>query len=218
MPNRDYHDHRKNYQLGVLGDEFLNADPYELFQQWMDEAFAHQVLEPTAMTLSTVDSQQQPHSRIVLLKAFDKHQGFVFYTHYESAKGRELITSKRAALNFFWPQLERQIRLEGVVEKISAQASDQYFKSRPLDSQISAYISRQSQEVASRAELEQRIAEAQQAFSDKPVPRPHNWGGYSFTPKRFEFWQGRPNRLHDRIQFQPHFTDPQSWSSSRLSP
>jgi pyridoxamine-phosphate oxidase len=217
MPNRDYHDHRKNYQLGELNDQYLEANPFTLFQQWMDDAFEQGVLEPTAMTLSTVDAAQQPHARIVLLKAFSS-EGFLFYTHYESAKGRELITSKRAALTFFWPALERQIRLEGIVEKLSSDESDRYFQSRPRDSQISAYISKQSQTVDTRAQLEQRMQEAQQRFADQAIPRPENWGGYRFIPKRFEFWQGRPNRLHDRIQFTTHPTDPQAWSSTRLSP
>lgn len=217
MPNRDYHDHRLNYETGELGDQFLTSNPFELFQQWMDDAFSQQVDEPTAMTLATVDASQQPHSRIVLLKAFDRN-GFVFYTHYESAKGRELITSKRASISFFWPKLERQIRIEGLVEKLSPDASDRYFQSRPVDSQISAYISKQSQAVASRAELEQRMEDAKQEFAGKTIPRPNNWGGYCLTPKRFEFWQGRPNRLHDRLAFTIHPTDPQAWSSSRLSP
>lgn len=217
MPNRDYHDHRLNYQMGELSDEFLKHNPYELFQQWMDEAFENKVSEPTAMTLATVDATQQPHARIVLLKAFDR-DGFVFYTHYESAKGRELITSKRAALNFFWPQLERQIRIEGLVEKIKPEDSDRYFHSRPIDSQLSAYISRQSQTVENRQVLEQRLEKAKAEFSGKTVPRPETWGGYRLIAKRFEFWQGRPNRLHDRLQFSIHPTDPQAWSSVRLSP
>lgn len=217
MPNRDYHDHRQSYELGELSDQFLNANPLELFQNWMDDAFEKQVAEPTAMTLATVDAAQQPHARIVLLKAFDA-EGFVFYTHYESAKGRELITSKRAALNFFWPELERQVRIEGLVEKIAPADSDRYFQSRPIDSQLSAYISKQSQTVDNRATLEQRMQEAQQQFAGKPIPRPTSWGGYRLTPKRFEFWQGRPNRLHDRIQFSIHPTDPQAWSSARLCP
>jgi pyridoxamine 5'-phosphate oxidase len=217
MPNRDYHNQRQNYELGVLSDDFLDANPLELFQQWMDDAFEKKVIEPTAMTLATVDATQQPHARIVLLKAFDK-EGFVFYTHYESAKGRELITSKRAALSFFWPELERQVRIEGLVEKISPEASDRYFQSRPVDSQISAYISKQSQTVPNRETLEQRMAQAKKEFAGKPIPRPATWGGYRLIPKRFEFWQGRPNRLHDRIQFSIHPTDPQAWSSTRLSP
>jgi pyridoxamine 5'-phosphate oxidase len=217
MPNRDYHNERKNYQLGELTDAFLSANPFQLFQQWMDEAFAAGVDEPTAMTLATVDALQQPHARIVLLKAFNE-QGFIFYSHYESAKGRELVTSKRTALTFFWPKLERQIRIEGLADKLTAEESDQYFQSRPIDSQLSAYISRQSQVVESRAQLEERIEQAKKEFTDKPIPRPHNWGGYRVVPKRFEFWQGRPNRLHDRLQFTTHPTDPQAWSSARLSP
>lgn len=217
MPNRDYHAHRKNYQLGELNDRFKDVNPFELFQQWMDDAFENNVPEPTAMTLATVDASQQPHARIVLLKAFDR-DGFIFYTHYESAKGRELITSKRAAATFFWPELERQIRIEGIVEKINPNDSDRYFQSRPIDSQLSAYISKQSQIVDSREALEQRMIDAKKELAGKPIPRPDTWGGYRLVAKRFEFWQGRPNRLHDRLQFSVHTTDPQAWSCVRLSP
>lgn len=217
MPNRDYHAHRKNYQLGELNDSFKDVNPFQLFQQWMDDAFENKVPEPTAMTLATVDASQQPHARIVLLKAFDR-DGFIFYTHYESAKGRELITSKRAAVTFFWPELERQIRIEGIVEKINPNDSDRYFQSRPIDSQLSAFISKQSQIVDTRETLEQRMADAKKELAGKTIPRPDTWGGYRLIAKRFEFWQGRPNRLHDRLQFSVHTTDPQAWSCVRLSP
>lgn len=179
--------------------------------------------EPTAMTLSTVDNNLQPHSRIVLLKAFNE-EGFIFYTHYASDKGKQIESSPRAALNFFWPQLERQVRVEGIVEKMSAQASDTYFQSRPLDSQLSAYISQQSQEVTSRDELEQRMAQAKIDYQGKPVPRPEHWGGYCLTADYIEFWQGRPNRLHDRLSFKkdPANTQTlpgrQAWLSARLCP
>lgn len=217
MPNRDYHDKRQSYELGELTDDYLLSQPLELFQQWMDDAFEKNIAEPAAMTLATVDEAQQPHARVVLLKAFDK-AGFIFYTHYESAKGRDLMASNHAALSFFWPQLERQIRIEGLVERISAEASDRYFHSRPLDSQLSAYISRQSQTVSCRQELNERMEHAKKEFAGKLIPRPKSWGGYCLQPTRFEFWQGRPNRLHDRIQFSIQPTDNQAWLSARLSP
>lgn len=215
MPNRDYHAHRQSYEMGALSDEFLQQNPLILFQQWMDDAFEKKVDEPTAMTLSTVDKLNRPHSRIVLLKAFNE-QGFVFYTHYASDKGVQIEFNPSGALTFFWPQLERQVRVEGVVDKMSSEASDSYFQSRPKDSQLGAYISQQSQTVASREELEQRMEQAKNQFKDKPVPRPKHWGGYYLKPDYIEFWQGRPNRLHDRLSFskQPN----QAWLSKRLSP
>lgn len=223
MPNRDYHAHRQSYEMGALTDEFLTHNPLILFQSWMDDAFEKQVDEPTAMTLCTVDENQRPHARIVLLKAFNE-QGFIFYTHYASAKGHQIDANPHAALNFFWPQLERQVRVEGTIEKLSAEASDIYFQSRPLDSQLGAYISHQSQPINSRAELEQRMVQAKTEFEDKPVPRPSHWGGYSLTATKIEFWQGRPNRLHDRLHFQkdplnnhtPSGTG--SWLAERLCP
>ncbi|UQB42764.1 pyridoxamine 5'-phosphate oxidase [Thiomicrospira microaerophila] len=215
MPNRDYHAHRQSYEMGALSDEFLQHNPLILFQQWMDDAFEKKVDEPTAMTLSTVDQLNRPHSRIVLLKAFNE-QGFVFYTHYASDKGVQVGLNPSGALTFFWPQLERQVRVEGLIDKMTSEASDSYFQSRPKDSQLGAYISQQSQTVASREELEQRMEQAKNQFKDKPVPRPDHWGGYYLKPDYIEFWQGRPNRLHDRLSFskQPN----QAWLSRRLCP
>jgi pyridoxamine 5'-phosphate oxidase len=217
MPNRDYHAHRQSYEMSALTDDFLSHNPLILFQSWMDDAFEKKVDEPTAMTLCTVDEDQKPHARIVLLKAFNE-QGFIFYTHYASAKGNQLEANPQGALNFFWPQLERQVRVEGRITKISPEASDTYFQSRPIDSQLGAYISHQSQAVAHREELEQRMAQAKLSFQDKPVPRPPHWGGYALSANYIEFWQGRPNRLHDRLSFKKDPDNNQAWLSQRLCP
>lgn len=217
MPNRDYQDKRLNYQQMTLDDEFAQSNPFTLFQTWIDAAFTSQVHEPNAMTLATVDAQQQPHARVVLLKSFDT-QGFVFYTNYDSAKGKELTVSNKAALNFYWPEMERQVRLEGLVSKIDATESDEYFQNRPRASQVGAFVSRQSQPLANRAELDKLLEEAQQNLETRQVPRPQNWGGYRLTPASFEFWQGRPNRLHDRIKFIQSTFDPTNWTGQRLFP
>ncbi len=240
MPNRDYQAERREYQLAGLRRHQLTEDPYQQFQNWMDEAFKADILDPTAMTLATANKQGQPHARIVLLKSFDR-EGFVFYTHYSSEKGQDLEENPLASLLFFWPQLDRQIRIEGWIEKISAKQSDDYFHSRPRDSQLSAYISHQGEVVASREDLEQRLQSAQTEFENQTVPRPEHWGGYRLHATWFEFWQGRPNRLHDRFCYAPQ-TDtteneistenpkfcqnsqscmglkPQNWQIHRLSP
>lgn len=216
MSNK-YLDARNDYQQNELGDEFLTFSPFDLFGKWLEEASAANIYEPAAMTLATVDSSQQTHARVVLLKSFDQN-GMVFFSNYESAKGREIIASNRVSLSFFWPSLERQIRIEGLVEKTSSAESDEYFASRPKESQIGACISRQSQTIASREELDNLVNNALLEFADKPVPRPANWGGYRVKPQRFEFWQGRPSRLHDRLQFVQHATNPNKWLASRLFP
>ncbi|AHF00871.1 pyridoxamine 5'-phosphate oxidase [Thiomicrospira aerophila AL3] len=215
MPNRDYHAERKSYEMGALDDSFIAQSPLLLLQTWFDDAFNHKIDEPTAMNLATVDAQGRPHSRIVLLKQLDQ-AGLVFYTNYASDKGEELAHNPFAALNFFWPQLERQIRIEGKVTKISAEASDRYFQSRPLDSQLGALVSEQSQVLANREAIEQKMAELKHRYANQAPTRPAHWGGYCLAPERIEFWQGRPNRLHDRINFTRH-TDG-SWHGQRLSP
>jgi pyridoxamine 5'-phosphate oxidase len=215
MPNRDYHAERKSYEMGALDDRFIAHSPLLLLQTWFDDAFHHQVDEPTAMNLATVDAQGRPHSRIVLLKQLDE-AGLVFYTNYASDKGEELAHNPFAALNFFWPQLERQIRIEGRVAKISPEASDRYFQSRPLDSQLGALVSAQSQKLPNRDALEQKMAELKQQYAQSAPTRPTHWGGYCLAPERIEFWQGRPNRLHDRINFTRQ-TDG-AWQGQRLSP
>lgn len=217
MTNRDYQDKRQNYQQKALDDSLMKQDPFAIFQSWMDEAFEKEVLEPNAMTLATVDAQQQPHARMVLLKAFNK-DGFIFYSNYESSKGKELTASNKASLSFYWAELERQIRIEGLVEKLPTEESDAYFQSRPQASQLSAYVSRQSQPVDSKLTLENLLESAQGKFGKNSVPRPANWGGYRLAPLFFEFWQGRPNRLHDRIKFTRSSYDPTAWTGQRLFP
>ncbi len=215
MPNRDYHAERKSYEMGALDDSFLQHNPLLMLQTWFDDAFNHKVDEPTAMNLATVDAKGSPHSRIVLLKQFDE-AGLVFYTNYASDKGEELLANPVAAVNFFWPQLERQIRIEGRVAKISPEASDRYFQSRPLDSQLGALVSAQSQTLPNRDAIELKMTELKQQYANIAPTRPAHWGGYCLTPKRIEFWQGRPNRLHDRINFTCNTAG--EWSGVRLSP
>jgi pyridoxamine-phosphate oxidase len=224
MPNRDYQAERREYQFAGLRRQDLSDDPYAQFQKWMDEAFQTDILDPTAMTLATANKKGQPHARVVLLKSFDR-DGFVFYTHYDSEKGEDLAENPLASLLFFWPQMDRQIRIEGWTEKVSAEQSDAYFHSRPRDSQLSAYISHQGKPVAGRDELERRMAEAEKRFAGQSIPRPEHWGGYRVHATLFEFWQGRPNRLHDRFLYKPcekikkNVQNSQScWQIERLSP
>jgi len=215
MPNRDYHDERKSYEIGLLDDSLLNQSPLVVLQTWLDDAFNHAVDEPTAMNLATVDTKGRPHSRIVLLKQFDD-EGLVFYSNYASDKGQDLAQNPSAALNFFWPQLERQIRIEGQVSQISEDASNRYFASRPLDSQLGALVSAQSQPLPNRNAIEAKMAELKQIYANEAPSRPAHWGGYCLAPESIEFWQGRPNRLHDRLKFSLHASD--QWQGQRLSP
>lgn len=209
-------DLRKTYTQRTLSETDMLPDAVRQFRHWLDEAITAQAEEPTALTLSTVSAEGQPSSRVVLLKGLPDDAGFLFYTNYESRKGHELAASNRAALNFFWPALERQVRIEGVVEKASAAQSTEYFQSRPLSSQIGAWASPQSQAIASREELEAREAAVAARFGEqRPLPRPEFWGGYILRPTRVEFWQGRPSRLHDRIEYVK--TEDQ-WKISRLAP
>ena len=215
MPNRDYHQERRVYQFSELSRTALNSNPFAQFSLWMDQA-KHKIMEPTAMSVSTVDGDGQPHSRVVLLKAFDS-EGFVFYSHYNSAKGVEIDANSQAALLFFWPEMDRQVRIEGRIEKVSLEQSERYFHSRPRDSQLSAYISRQSQPVENRTALEQSLSDATETFIGEEIPHPAHWGGYRLVPHRFEFWQGRPNRLHDRFKFVLNTVD-HTWAIDRLAP
>jgi pyridoxamine 5'-phosphate oxidase len=206
-------DIRKDYALKRLDESDVDADPFKQFHAWLREALAAEVPEPTAMTLATVDGEGSPSARIMLLKALDE-RGFVFYTNYESRKGRELAARPRACLTFFWKELERQVRIEGSVEKVSAAESDEYFASRPLGSRIGAWASTQSATIASRPWLEARVQAAQAQYGENP-PRPPHWGGYRVIPDWIEFWQGRQSRLHDRIAFT---REASGWVVSRLSP
>jgi pyridoxamine 5'-phosphate oxidase len=206
-------DLRKDYKFASLGKRDLAADPFTQFKKWLDEAIAAEVPEPTAMNLATVGENARPSARIVLLKGVDE-KGFVFFTNYDSRKGRELGQSRWAALTFHWVELERQVRIEGHVEKVDAKTSDEYFNSRPLKSRIGAIASAQSEKIESREALEKRFAEAEAQYGENP-PRPAHWGGYVIVPEMVEFWQGRRSRLHDRLLFQRQFA---GWHTERLSP
>lgn len=204
---------RKNYSKATLSEKSLR-DPFPLFGKWLEEAIEGKVNEPTAMMLSTVSEEGRPSSRIVLLKHLTR-QGFHFFTNYNSRKGREIKANSQVALLFFWPELEREVRIEGIATISSAELSDQYFSERPYDSQISAIVSRQSEPVGSREVLEQLWKELEHSSKGEKLIRPVEWGGYFVEPERMEFWQGRPNRLHDRILF---VRNQEQWIVSRLAP
>ena len=191
----------------------MGNDPFALFANWIETAVAADVPEPNAMSLSTVDEVGQPTARIVLLRHYGA-DGFQFFTNYLSRKGQEITASPKVTLLFFWPQLERQVRIEGVASKVSAEASDAYFASRPYESQLGAHASAQSSIIAGPEILAGRLEELRQQYPDD-VPRPENWGGYNVVPQAIEFWQGRPSRLHDRFLFE---RDNDSWRRNRLSP
>ncbi|MBL8512339.1 MAG: pyridoxamine 5'-phosphate oxidase [Betaproteobacteria bacterium] len=204
---------RNDYKLASLSEADVIVSPFGQFEKWFNEVMQSQITEPNAMTLATTNDQGRPAARIVLLKEFDE-RGFVFYTNYHSRKGRELATAGYAALLFFWAELERQVRIEGRIEKVSAAESDAYYQQRPLLSRIGAWASAQSTVLASREALEKRFAESAAEYGDNP-PRPPHWGGYRLMPEAFEFWQGRRSRLHDRICYRLENSD---WRIERLAP
>ena len=208
-------DLRKEYTAGGLSEADVDADPLHQFEKWFGQALAVQLPEPNAMTLATATPDGQPSARVVLLKAFDA-SGFTFFTNYDSRKGRELSANPRAALLLFWPELQRQVRIEGTVERVSEAESDAYFRSRPLGSRLGAWASGQSEVIASRDVLEQRVRELMQRFPDGDVPCPSHWGGYRVRPLAIEFLQGRPDRLHDRLRYRR--VQPDGWRLERLSP
>jgi pyridoxamine 5'-phosphate oxidase len=203
-------------QISALTKDSIDANPIRQFQTWFDEVRASGVSEQdaTSMTLATASKDGQPSARIVLLKSFDQ-RGFVFYTNYHSRKGKELSENPRACLLFYWSELWRQVRIEGDIEKISTAESEAYFQSRPLGSRLGAWASDQSEVVNNRETLESRFAELQKRFGED-VPRPEHWGGYRLRPNSIEFWQGRDNRLHDRLRYR--LEEDGSWSIERLGP
>ncbi|MFC3414550.1 pyridoxamine 5'-phosphate oxidase [Algoriphagus hitonicola] len=205
---------RKEYSFKSLDKNDVHDDPMVQFKDWMKEAIDSQVLEANAMTLSTLGANGYPNARIVLLKEVD--HGFVFFTNYESEKGQELIRNPQAALTFFWAELERQVRVLGKVEKISPEESDEYYFSRPLGSQIGAWTSPQSEKIASREILDQKLKEMEDKFAKEEIKRPPFWGGFRLIPHKIEFWQGRPSRLHDRVLYEN--ITPSHWEISRLAP
>jgi len=191
---------RQDYRSSSLQEDEADQDPVKQFGKWFKEALDAQLYEPNVMTLATADKNGKPNARIVLLKGFDEH-GFHFYTNYLSAKGKELRKNPYACLVFFWAELERQVRIEGRVEKLDKETSEEYFHSRPVGSQIGAIASPQSQVIGSRLELEQQVEALTATYQDKHVPKPAHWGGYVVKPTAIEFWQGRSNRLHDRLKY-----------------
>ena len=215
-------DLRKNYELGELDEDGATEEPLGLFDAWLQEALANKLPEPTAMTLATVDEHGRPSTRIVLLKGYDGN-GLVWYTNYLSRKGRQLAGNAAAALQFHWVEMERVVRIEGTVSKVSEAESDEYFKSRPLASRIGAWASEQSTVIEGRGTLVARAAEYGLKFGLNP-PRPPHWGGYRLAPQRWEFWQGRPSRLHDRLAFRRNEASSGAgpaagkWIRERLSP
>lgn len=205
-------DIRENYQKFELLESTVSADPYAQFGRWFEQALHSEVREPTAMTLATATADGRPSARIVLLKGFDT-QGFVFFTNYESRKGREIEANPQAGLLLFWPELERQVRIEGRIARVAEAESDAYFRSRPLGSRIGAWASPQSQPTT-RDALAARVQELTQSLGDDPERPPH-WGGYRLDPVSVEFWQGRPSRLHDRLVY---LRQDDGWSLQRLAP
>lgn len=205
---------RQDYRAAQLSEKEINQNPIKQFDQWFTEAVAAEIREPNMMTLATADRSGKPNARIVLMKGFDEN-GFVFYSNYLSTKGKELRKNPQACLVFFWESLERQVRIEGKVEKLSKEASEKYFHSRPKESQLGAIVSPQSQIIANRKALELKLDELTLAYKDKAIPKPAHWGGYIVKPTAIEFWQGRTSRLHDRIKYD---LINGKWQTNRLAP
>lgn len=205
---------RKEYSRARFDESDAAPDPVEQFRHWFDEAVKAELPEPNAMTLATANRAGVPTARIVLIKAFDAH-GFVFFTNYASRKGREMAENPRGCLLFHWVELERQVRIEGTIEKVAEAESDAYFRERPLGSRHGAWASTQSAVIPGREVLEQKVVQIAREMGEDP-PRPPHWGGYRLKPTLFEFWQGRPSRLHDRLQYTPAHGG--GWKVERLSP
>ncbi len=207
-------DLRQDYAAEVLLEKDADADPIQQFRKWWDAATKADIEEPNAMTLATASTDGWPAARIVLLKDFDD-RGFVFYSNYDSAKGRQLDENPKACLVFLWKELERQVRITGTVSKVDAAQSDEYFASRPIKSRLGAAASPQSRVIQARDWLEEEYKKKEAQYADGQVPRPENWGGYRVTPHTIEFWQGRRSRLHDRLQYRKHG---ERWTMERLAP
>jgi pyridoxamine 5'-phosphate oxidase len=206
---------REDYRAATLSEKDVSKNPVKQFEKWFKQALDSKMHEPNAMTLATATTDGRPSARIVLLKDFNDN-GFIFYTNYLSRKGKELGKNPLASLLFFWPEMERQVRIEGTVEKLSRETSERYFLTRPKGSQIGAVVSPQSQEIDSREQLEKKWAELETAYEDKDVPKPAHWGGYIVKPRLIEFWQGRSSRLHDRIAYK--LAGKNDWKIVRLAP
>ena len=208
-------DLRREYQQTLLDEQSVERDPIHQFQQWFDQAQQADQPDPTAMTVATVTADGQPAARIMLLKGVEDGR-FVFFTNYLSDKARELEANAKAAMVFFWNVLDRQVRVSGIVSKVSQQVSREYFQTRPRGSQIGAWVSQQSSVIESRAVLEAKLAELEKQYEGQDVPCPEHWGGYQLVPDVIEFWQGRPDRLHDRLRYSR--AGDQGWRLERLSP
>ncbi len=216
MDAQDYiQELRREYSGRPLDETKIAGDPIEQFSLWLEDALQALVPDPHAMVVATADRNGKPSARVVLLRGFSK-DGFAFFTDYRSRKGSEILENPRVAAVFFWHELDRQVRVEGTVEKLSASDSDKYFQSRPRENQIAAWASGQSGVISTRAELDERFAEFEKKFANQPVQRPDNWGGFRIKPESVEFWQGRPSRLHDRILYTLNKTG--SWEICRLAP
>ena len=204
---------RREFNFGSLDLSDVPSDPIEIMEQWLADAIAKQEKDPNAFVLSTV-KDGMPDSRVVLLRDFTEN-GLTFFTNYQSKKGNDLLGNQLVAVNFYWIDLDRQVRIQGKVTKVDAKVSDEYFNSRPRSSQIGAWASNQSTVIASRGTIEERVAELEKKYEGQDVPRPEHWGGYLITPINYEFWQGRASRLHDRLAF--HFENG-AWTANRLAP
>ena len=209
-------DMRRDYTRDGLSEAQAPLEPFALFEQWFADAVKTEQLpvEPNAMTLATVDADGRPHCRVLLLKGLDE-RGFTFFSNYDSAKGRQLAARPFAAMTFFWPSLERQVRIEGRVERVSLEESDAYFQVRPLGSRIGAWASPQSQVISGRSQLDELLAETERRFMEVAPHCPEHWGGYRLLPERIEFWQGRASRLHDRLNYR---LEDAAWQRERLAP
>lgn len=213
---KDLGKHRKSYEKSALIEDTISDNPMELFQKWFYEVEASESLdESNAMTISTLGLDGYPKNRVVLLKKYT-HEGFIFYTNYESEKGKAIAKNPNVCLSFFWVNMERQVIIKGKAEKIAENLSDGYFESRPEGSKLGALVSAQSEVIASRKEMEDELKALEQKYANKEIERPEHWGGYIVKPISIEFWQGRPNRLHDRIRYT--MTEDYSWKIERLAP